>query len=41
VPLVTGHAADLWGLKHALVVPAFCYFAILAFGWFARRRAAV
>ena len=37
VPLVTGHAADLWGLKHALVVPAFCYFAILAFGWFARR----
>jgi MFS transporter, FHS family, L-fucose permease len=37
VPLVTGHAADLWGLKHALVVPAFCYFTILAFGWFARR----
>src|ERR1700721_1435849 len=37
VPLATGHAADLWGLKHALVVPAFCYFTILAFGWFARR----
>ena len=37
VPLVTGNAADLWGLKHALVVPAFCYFTILAFGWFARR----
>ena len=37
VPLVTGHAADLWGLKHALVVPAFCYFTIFAFGWFARR----
>ncbi len=37
VPLVTGHAADLWGLKNALVVPAFCYFTILGFGWFARR----
>jgi FHS family L-fucose permease-like MFS transporter len=37
VPLVTGHAADLWGLKQALVVPAFCYFTILAFGWFTRR----
>ncbi|MGB6308524.1 MAG: sugar MFS transporter [Steroidobacteraceae bacterium] len=36
VPLVTGHAADLWGLKHALIVPAFCYFTILAFGWYAR-----
>jgi FHS family L-fucose permease-like MFS transporter len=37
VPLVTGNAADLWGLKHALGVPAVCYFGILAFGWFARR----
>src|ERR1700693_3017681 len=37
VPLVTGNAADLWGLKHALVVPAVCYLPILAFGWFARR----
>jgi FHS family L-fucose permease-like MFS transporter len=37
VPLVTGNAADLWGLKHALVVPAACYCTILAFGWFARR----
>jgi MFS transporter, FHS family, L-fucose permease len=37
VPLVTGEAADLWGLKHALVVPAACYFTILGFGWFARR----
>ena len=37
VPLVTGVAADLWGLKHALAVPAVCYFTILAFGWFARR----
>ena len=37
VPLVTGNAADLWGLKQALAVPAACYFTILAFGWFARR----
>jgi MFS transporter, FHS family, L-fucose permease len=37
VPLVTGNAADLWGLKHALVVPAACYMTILGFGWFARR----
>src|SRR6202162_1362556 len=35
VPLVAGNAADLWGLKHALVVPAVCYLPILAFGWFA------
>ena len=37
VPLVTGNAADLWGLKHALVVPAACYLTILGFGWFARK----
>jgi len=37
VPLVTGTAADLWGLKHALVVPAACYLTILGFGWFSRR----
>src|SRR5450631_1627041 len=37
VPLVTGNAADLWGLKQALAVPAVCYLTILAFGWFARR----
>ncbi|MGC1520782.1 MAG: hypothetical protein WA803_04500, partial [Steroidobacteraceae bacterium] len=37
VPLVTGRAADLWGLKLALMVPAACYLTILAFGWFARR----
>jgi MFS transporter, FHS family, L-fucose permease len=37
VPLVTGNAADLWGLKHALIVPAVCYLTILGFGWFARR----
>jgi FHS family L-fucose permease-like MFS transporter len=37
VPLATGTAADVWGLKHALIVPAVCYFTILAYGWFARR----
>ena len=37
VPLVTGHAADMWGLKQALIVPALCYIGILSFGWFARR----
>jgi FHS family L-fucose permease-like MFS transporter len=37
VPLVTGNAADLWGLKQSLCVPAVCYFGILAFGLFARR----
>ena len=37
VPLITGNAADLWGLKQALIVPAACYFGILIFGWFARR----
>jgi MFS transporter, FHS family, L-fucose permease len=37
VPLITGMAADVWGLKGALMVPAACYFGILAFGWMARR----
>jgi FHS family L-fucose permease-like MFS transporter len=37
VPLLTGRAADLWGLKQALIVPAICYCTILCFGWFARR----
>ena len=41
VPLVTGNAADLWGLKLALTVPAACYLTILAYGWFARRPLAV
>jgi FHS family L-fucose permease-like MFS transporter len=39
IPLITGNAADLWGLKQALIVPAACYFGILLFGWFARRPA--
>ena len=37
VPLITGHAADLVGLKMALAVPAICYAIILCFGIFARR----
>ncbi|HME38940.1 MAG TPA: sugar MFS transporter [Steroidobacteraceae bacterium] len=37
VPLLTGNAADVWGLKAALIVPAACYVTILGFGWFARR----
>jgi FHS family L-fucose permease-like MFS transporter len=37
VPPLTGHAADLMGLRWALFVPALCYVVILAFGWFARR----
>ena len=40
VPLITGHAADLAGLKIALAVPAVCYAIILAFGIYARRPAA-
>jgi FHS family L-fucose permease-like MFS transporter len=36
VPLITGRAADLMGLKAALVVPAVCYLGILGFGIFAR-----
>jgi FHS family L-fucose permease-like MFS transporter len=36
IPLVTGHAADFWGLKAALAVPGACYLVILLFGWAAR-----
>jgi FHS family L-fucose permease-like MFS transporter len=32
IPLLTGKAADLWGLKHALAVPAACYICILMYG---------
>ena len=39
VPLITGRAADLAGLKAALVVPAICYLGIVAFGIFARHAA--
>jgi FHS family L-fucose permease-like MFS transporter len=37
VPPLTGHAADLWGWKGALIVPAVCYFCILLYGWMSRR----
>jgi FHS family L-fucose permease-like MFS transporter len=37
VPGITGKAADLSGLKMALIVPAVCYGVILLFGWFARQ----
>jgi FHS family L-fucose permease-like MFS transporter len=37
VPLLFGVAADVVGLKLALVVPALCYIGILGFGWYARR----
>jgi MFS transporter, FHS family, L-fucose permease len=37
VPLITGHAADVMGLKAALIVPAVCYLGIAGFGVYARR----
>jgi len=37
VPLAAGKAADLWGLKEALAVPALCYVGIFIFALFARR----
>ena len=40
VPPLTGHMADLIGLKGALLVPAICYLGILAYGIYARRPAA-
>ncbi len=39
VPLLTGYAADLAGLKVSLIVPALCYAVILAYGIYARRPA--
>jgi MFS transporter, FHS family, L-fucose permease len=39
VPPLTGHMADLIGLKAALFVPAICYLGILAYGIYARRPA--
>jgi MFS transporter, FHS family, L-fucose permease len=40
VPPLTGHVADVLGLKTALIVPALCYAGILAYGVYARRPAA-
>jgi len=39
IPPLTGHAADLIGLKAALIVPALCYVGILSYGIYARRPA--
>jgi MFS transporter, FHS family, L-fucose permease len=39
VPPLTGHMADLIGLKAALLVPAICYAGILSYGIYARRPA--
>ena len=37
VPLITGFAADVAGLKMSLIVPAVCYAVIVYFGFYARR----
>lgn len=39
VPLLTGYAADVAGLKASLIVPALCYAVILGYGIYARRPA--
>jgi MFS transporter, FHS family, L-fucose permease len=33
LPLLQGHAADLWGLQASFGVPALCYAGIAAYGW--------
>ncbi len=38
VPPLAGHVADRFGLRSALLVPALCYAAVLAFGLYASRR---
>jgi len=40
VPVITGAAADVIGLKAALIVPAICYLGILGFGIYTRQRTA-
>ena len=37
IPPLTGHLADLAGLRYSLTLPALCYVAIAAFGFYARR----
>jgi FHS family L-fucose permease-like MFS transporter len=41
IPPLTGHTADLWGWKNALMVPGVCYGCILAYGWYSRRAASL
>ncbi len=40
IPPLTGHVADLFSLRTALLVPAICHVGILAYGIYARRPAA-
>ena len=39
IPPLTGHVADLFSLRTALLVPAICHVGILAYGIYARRPA--
>ena len=41
IPPLTGHIADVFTLRTALIVPAICHTGILAYGIYARRPAAV
>jgi FHS family L-fucose permease-like MFS transporter len=40
IPPLTGHMADVFSLRTALIVPAICHLGILAYGVYARRPAA-
>jgi MFS transporter, FHS family, L-fucose permease len=40
IPPLTGHIADVFSLRTALLVPAICYIGILTYGIYARRPAA-
>ena len=40
IPPLTGHVADVFSLRTALIVPAICHVGILAYGIYARRPAA-
>jgi FHS family L-fucose permease-like MFS transporter len=40
IPPLTGHVADVFSLRTALLVPAICQMGILAYGLYARRPAA-
>jgi FHS family L-fucose permease-like MFS transporter len=40
IPPLTGHVADVFSLRTALLVPAICHVGILAYGLYARRPAA-
>jgi FHS family L-fucose permease-like MFS transporter len=41
IPPLTGHVADVFTLRTALIVPAICHMGILAYGIYARRPAVV